>query len=255
MRLILRSLTGVLALVMSAATPAFGQAGRPNILIVHCHDLGWYLHCYGVKTVQSPNLDRLAAEGVRFARNFCTNPGCSPARASLFTGRRPHSHGVMGLCHGNFAWDLNPGERHMAQILHDAGYATVAIGVIHETASGYRRCGYERFVPPAAGFAKPVTDAAIGVLREFRDKRDRPFFLCVGFAEPHRLPYENPQWPGALPGDSSFPGPKLKPDDSLGVEIPGYLRDTEGTRRELAGLQGGIHHVDTQFGRLDGRPA
>ena len=53
-----------------------------------------------------------------------------------------------------------------------------------------------------------------------------------------------------MPGDSSFPGPKLKPDDSLGVEIPGYLRDTAGTRRELAGLQGAVRHVDAQFGRL-----
>ena len=221
---------------------------RPNILLVHCHDLGQYLHCYGVKTVQSPNLDALAAAGVRFSRSFCPNPGCSPARASLFTGRWPHSNGVMGLCHGNFAWDLNPDERHMAQILREAGYATAAVGVIHETASGYQRCGYERYLPPAT--ATKATDAAIGLLQEFRGKPEKPFFLCVGFIEPHRLPYPKPSWPGATPNDSSFPGPALKPDDSLGVEIPGYLRDTAGTRRELAGLQGGIHHVDTQFGRL-----
>jgi arylsulfatase A-like enzyme len=221
---------------------------RPHILLVHCHDLGQMLHCYGVKTVQTPNIDALAAEGVRFSRSFCTNPGCSPSRASIFTGRFPHSNGVMGLCHANFAWDLNPGERHLAQILCDAGYATAAVGVIHETASGYQRCGYERYLRPAS--AAPATDAAIGLLREFRDRPGKPFFLCVGFIEPHRLPYREPDWPGSLPGDSSFPGPALRPDDSLGVQIPGYLRDTPGTRRELAGLQGGIRHVDTQFGRL-----
>jgi len=219
----------------------------PSILLVHCHDLGQYLHCYGVRTVQTPNIDQLAEQGVRFARSFCTNPGCSPSRASLFTGRWPHSNGVMGLCHANFAWDLNPDERHLAQILREAGYTTAAVGVIHETASGFRRCGYERHVPAAR--AKAATDAAIGLLRELAERK-QPFFLSVGFVEPHRLPYPQPDWPGGLPGDHSFPGPGLEPDASLGVEVPGYLRDTEGTRRELAGLQGMVRHVDDQFGRL-----
>ena len=237
-----------LALLLVAGASRAENPGRPNVLVIHCHDLGQYLHCYGVKTVQTPCLDRFATEGVRFARSFCPNPGCSPSRASIFTGRWPHSNGVMGLCHANFAWDLHPEERHMAQILRDAGYATAAVGVIHETSSGYQRCGYERHLRPA--LAVPATDAAIGLLGEFRDKPDRPFFLCVGFVEPHRLHYPKPDWPGALPGDNSFPGPALKPDDSLGVEIPGYLRDTPGTRRELAGLQGAVRHVDTQVGRL-----
>jgi N-sulfoglucosamine sulfohydrolase len=239
--------TTVLAMLFTGDRLRAGPP-RPNILLVHCHDLGQFLHCYGVKTVQTPNLDRLAAEGVRFSRSFCTAPGCSPSRASLFTGRWPHSNGVMGLCHGNFAWDLNPDERHLAQILREAGYATAAVGVVHETASGSKRCGYERYLPPAS--AKPMTDAAIELLREFRDKPQKPFFLCVGSIEPHRLAYPKPDWPGALPEDSSFPGPALKPDDSLGVDIPPYLRDTAGTRRELAGLQGAVRHVDAQFGRL-----
>lgn len=236
-------------LIAAAGVVAAGPVpSRPNILLVHCHDLGQYLHCYGVKTAQSPNLDRLAAEGVRFARSFCTNPGCSASRASIFTGRYPHSNGVMGLTHANFAWDLNPNERHLAQMLHDAGYRTTAVGVIHETASGYQRCGYERHVKQAS--AVVATDAAIKLLGEFRAQPDKPFFLCVGFIEPHRLRYPGADWPGALPNDSSFPGPALEPDSALGVEVPGYLKDTPGTKRELAGLQGAVRHVDTQVGRL-----
>ena len=251
MKLIIAAMSLIPAGLLAALPPSpalAAEPGRPNILLVHCHDLGQFLHCYGVKTVQTPNLDRLAAEGVRFSRSFCTAPGCSPSRASLFTGRWPHSNGVMGLCHGNFAWDLNADERHMAQLLREAGYATVAVGVIHETASDYKRCGYDRYLRPAS--AKPATDAAIDLLREFRDKPDKPFFICVGFIEPHRLSYPQADWPGALPGDNSFPGPALKPDSSLGVDVPGYLRDTEGTRRELAGLQGGARHVDAQVGRI-----
>jgi N-sulfoglucosamine sulfohydrolase len=241
-------LSAVMLVLLLGGSRLAADAERPNILLIHCHDLGQFVHCYGVKTVQTPNLDRLASQGVRFSQSFCTAPGCSPSRASLFTGRWPHCNGVMGLCHNSFAWDLNPGERHMAQLLREAGYATSAIGVIHETGSGYQRCGYERYLPQA--FAQPAASAAVQWLHELAGKRDKPFFLCVGFVEPHRLSYPNPQWPGATPHDGSFPGPHLKPDDTLGVSVPGYLRDTEGTRQELAGLQGAVRHVDAQVGRI-----
>ena len=53
----------------------------PDILLLHAHDLGRTLGCYGVPTVRTPNLDRLAAEGVRFDRAFCTAPICRPSQA------------------------------------------------------------------------------------------------------------------------------------------------------------------------------
>lgn len=90
------------------------------------------------------------------------------------------------------------------------------------------------------------TDAAIEELKRLAADK-RPFYLYAGFIEPHRLPY--PKGPGRPAADHGFPGPHLKPDDSLGVQIPGYLRDTPGTREELAGLQGAVRHIDEQFGR------
>lgn len=215
---------------------------RPNVLMVHCHDLGRFLGCYGIPTVRTPNLDAFSAAGVRFARCYATAPSCSPSRAALFTGRYPHSNGVMGLSHADFAWDLYPEERHLGQILKEAGYQTAGVGILHETRSGPKRCGLDFYDPPSR--AVQATDTAIQRLKQLAEEDQKPFYLQVGFIEPHRL---NPADPRA---DSNFLGTEIQPDSSLGVTVPGYLRDTEGTRTELAELQGAVHHVDTQFGRL-----
>jgi N-sulfoglucosamine sulfohydrolase len=230
------------ALAGPSMPPASGSTQGPNILLVHCHDLGRFLGCYGIPTVRTPNLDAFSAAGVRFERCFATAPSCSPSRASLFTGRYPHSNGVLGLTHAEFAWDLYPKERHLGQILKEAGYQTAGVGVIHETRSGSERCGLNFYDPPVR--AIQATDAAIQRLRQLSADNPAPFYLQVGFIEPHRL---NPADPRA---DSNFLGTEIQPDTSLGVTVPGYLRDTEGTRTELAELQGAVHHVDVQFGRL-----
>ena len=217
---------------------------RPNILLLHCHDLGQHLNCYGVKTVQSPNIDRLASEGVLFENHFCTAPQCSPSRASIFTGRYPHSNGVMGLTHADFAWDLQPAERHMGQILGDAGYTSAGVGVIHETRSGPKRCGFADY--DKSSRAVEMADAVIARLRKFTDARGsgKPFYLQAGCVEPHRLPRTNPN------ADQDFLGVRIKPDATKGIQVPPYLKDTDGTRTELGELQGAERHMDEQMGRI-----
>lgn len=241
---VLRSGTAALA-ALGLSRPSIAAnppAPKPNILLVHCHDLGAYLHCYGAETVQSPNLDALASDGVRFARYFCTAPQCSPSRASIFTGRYPHNNGVMGLCHAEFAWDLHPDETHLAQLLKGAGYATEAIGIIHETRSGAKRCGYDAYT--GKNHVSEMASAAIERLRHFSNHPEKPFFLCAGCIEPHRM--RSPEEEDYM----GFLSREFGPDDTLGVNVPGFLRDTAGTRAELAELQGAIHHVDTHIGRI-----
>jgi len=217
------------------------MSDRPNILIVHCHDLGQFLHCYGVETVATPNIDAFAGSGVRFARSFCTAPQCSPSRASIFTGRYPHSNGVMGLCHAEFAWDLYEDEKHLGQYLKEAGYATTGVGTLHETRSGPARCALDEYLPPSR--ASAAAESAIQLLRRFAQDDRQPFYLQVGFSEPHRMR-------SALDKDAGFLTDEFGPDTERGVTIPPYLQDTESAREEIAELQGSVRHVDQHFGQI-----
>jgi len=171
---------------------------------------------------------------VRFARSFCTAPQCSPSRAALHTGRYPHTTGVLGLAHDPFAWFIDPRERHLAHLLRDAGYRTSLIGMQHLVAHGAEReLGYQDVAPVEAAYDE--ADAAIGQLRAF-SALDQPFYLEVGFEEPHR-PYD-------------FGG--AQPDTERGVAVPPYLPDTSESREDLAAFQGAIRQMDAAVGRIVG---
>lgn len=219
----------------------------PNILLLHCHDLGRFLGSYGVDTVQSPHLDRLASEGVVFDNAFATAPHCSPARASLFTGLYPQSHGVLGLAHDPFGWDLrNPGD-HIARHLADHGYRTELLGVHHESrdlpdAEVAARLGFNRV--RTGGERDLVAGRAVEVL-EASAATGEPFYLQVGFTEPHRTPSARD-----AAGVMGFLGAEVQPDDSLGITVPAHLRDDAGAREEMAELQGAVAYMDAGVGQI-----
>lgn len=224
------------------------MSNKPNVLVVTCHDLGRHLGCYGQPSVQSPNLDALAADGVRFGQAYCTAPSCSPSRAALYTGRYPHANGVLGLTHANFGWDLHPEERHLGQVLADAGYRTTLIGADHEVrhvADGptARRIGMDELIRPRRG--NEIADAAIERLTRFAGD-NRPFYLQLGFNEPHRLSARRRDEPDYM----GFVGDYVEPDRERGVAVPPWLRDTPGARAEAAELQGAVREADRQIGRV-----
>ena len=215
----------------------------PNILQIICHDLGRHIGCYGIRTVHTPALDRLAAEGVRFANSFCTSPGCSPSRAAMATGRYPHANGVLGLAHAHFGWQLGPGERHIARLLSDGGYRTALFGLQHVTyhpeSLGFAEIHGDR---PADGVAENIEEwlsaisyqPSVTVSRQPMAESRQPFYLEVNFFEPHR-PFD-------------FGG--VAPDREAGVQIPAFLPDNEAAREELAGMQGAIRKVDRAVERI-----
>ncbi|MBT5503878.1 MAG: sulfatase-like hydrolase/transferase, partial [Actinobacteria bacterium] len=107
----------------------------PNIIVMLCDDLGFAdLGCYGSE-IETPHLDRLAQEGLRYT-NFHVNPMCSPTRASLLTGLNHHLAGVATVCHRDpgfpgFAMELRHNAITMAEALNDAGWATLMVGKWH----------------------------------------------------------------------------------------------------------------------------
>lgn len=208
---------------MNSATPL-----DPNIVLITTHDLGRHVHCYGASTVHTPSLDGLARDGVRFAQAFATSPQCSPARASLATGRYPHSAGVMGLSHGEFAWHLPPSERHLASLLRSKGYHTSLFGLQHVTNQA-GTLGFDTLWERHAS-ADDVAAEAVAWLKH--QSRPSPFYLEIGLHDTHRPWTTNP------------------PFASLGAERPRWLPPYPGSDEEMAALQGQILAVDRAVGTI-----
>jgi len=201
-----------------------------NCVTIVAHDLGQQLGCYGHPDARTPNVDRLAAEGRLFSNSFCTAPQCSPSRASLWTGRYPHATGVVGLTHGGFANDLNGGEKHLAQVLCEAGYTTHLAHIQH-CASSPQRCGFQHHRP--GGHAPQTAKAAVEVIEGWRSA-DGPLMLQVGFFEPHRpFPHD----------DTDVPSP-------ADMVVPGYLPDLPVVREDLALMAASAASMDAGVGRI-----
>lgn len=197
-------------LLLAALPVAAGE--HPNVLLVLTDDQGFGdIASHGNPIVQTPNMDRLAADGVRVDR-FFVSPVCAPTRASLLTGRYHLRTGVSGVTRGYE--NLRPQEWTMAEMFREAGYATGAFGKWHngrhmpyhpngqgfDTFVGF--CGGHwntYFNPTLEHNGRPlktrgyindvVTDHAIRFIREHRE---RPFFCYVPFNTPHS-PWRAPQ--------------------------------------------------------------
>jgi choline-sulfatase len=117
---------------------------QPNILIILPDELrADALGCAGHPVYRTPNVDRIAREGVRFTNAYCTGPLCMPARASMISGLYPHNHGVQ-----ENAGSLPADDESYARLLRDAGYATAYIGKTHfgSDAPGRDFVSHEAFV-------------------------------------------------------------------------------------------------------------
>jgi arylsulfatase A-like enzyme len=154
-----------------------------NLLIVHWHDTGRWLDVYGHPGVRSPRLDRLAAEGILFTSAHAAAPQCSPSRGAIFTGRYPHSNGLIGLAHHGF--EYREGVRTLPQILSDTGCYSALFGMQHET-SYPSRLGFDEFDVSDSHCEYVVARAQEWLTESAPLQEGSPFLLTAGFFETHR---------------------------------------------------------------------
>ncbi len=117
-----RSAMGAMALATASRA---GSARPPNIVFIMADDLGYGdLGCYGQERIKTPNIDKLAAEGMRFTQCYAGSTVCAPSRSSLMTGQ----HTGHTLVRGNARIPLRPEDTTVAEVMKEAGYATGMVG-------------------------------------------------------------------------------------------------------------------------------
>lgn len=126
-------------------------ANRPNLLFIMVDDLNLALGCYGHSAAYTPNLDRLAARGLRFQNAFCPYPLCGPSRSALFTGQRPES---FPMPINEVSWrDLRPELHTLPELARQNGYHTAAYGKLFhhgiqaKELDAWRRANPDQFLP------------------------------------------------------------------------------------------------------------
>ena len=108
------------------------QSQLPNIVFIFADDLGYGdLGCFGATDIATPNIDRIAAEGIKFTSFLSASPVCSPSRAGLLTGRMPQRMGINQVFFPESFTGMDPEEITIAEILKDKGYRTAAVGKWH----------------------------------------------------------------------------------------------------------------------------
>lgn len=163
-----------------------------NFVYIHTHDTGRYISPYG-HSLPTPNLMKIAQNGVIFRQAYCAGPTCSPSRAALLTGQYPHQNGMTGLAHRGF--ELNDYSKHLVSYLKKHGYYTILSGVQHET-DDQSKLGYDEILTTdkykrnthSIEYDLENVNAVVEKLKECAQNADKPFFLSFGIYNTHR-PY------------------------------------------------------------------
>ncbi len=277
-------LAGLLMLPPAAICAAeAAAASRPNVLFIAIDDLNhWVGHLGRNRQTRTPNIDRLASQGVSFTRSYCTAPACNPSRASLMSGLRPSTTG----CYLNSQnWRPGIGEDKLLNT-HFArhGYRVYGAGKIYHGA-GDRGGDWTEYFPgtgatpprhpsakdggvggitfcPLAGTDEDMPDYRVAsyCIEKLQQAGDGPFFIACGFVKPH-MPFSVPkQWFDLFPLESIELPPHREDDlndvPAAGVRMAGPEGDhakivASGRWREaVQAYLATIAFCDAQVGRV-----
>jgi len=164
-------LIGLASIALNEVSIAAEKQSNPNVVLIFMDDLGYGdLSCYGASLYKTPNLDKLASQGIRFTSFMSAQAVCSASRAGIMTGCYPNRVGISGALMPDAKIGLNPSEETIAEVVKRQNYKTCAIGKWH--------LGYQKeFLP-----------------------------LQQGFDEYLGLPYSNDMWPVNFDGKPAAPG-------------------------------------------------
>jgi len=261
--------------VLAGMFLAAGLGAAPlNVVLINADDLGYGdLHCYGHAVIDTPNIDRFAAEGMRFTQFYAPSALCSPSRAALLTGRTPYRTGIKSWIPDGSGIYLHKQEVTLATLLKRAGYATALIGKWHLNSDlgnpaqpqpsdhGFDYAyGHNAFqiptnhnptniyrngvhLPMQEGYtAQLYADEAIAWL-EKQSAAGGPFFLYLAPAEPHTSIENPPEYNARYAG---FTRGKVVPIPNGGPKPPEELLVARGPGEYYAN----VTYLDAQLGRV-----
>jgi len=238
-KLLLPGLLALAALVITGGrrvqipSPALRATDRPNILWISCEDMSPHLGCYGDSTVPTPNIDRLAREGVRFSNAFCTAGVCAPSRNAIITGRYQTSNGGHNMrtlystmpektgLPQSYSAVMPPGVRAFPEYLRAAGYYT----------TNNEKTDYQFEAPPT------VWDESSKKAHWRNRAKDQPFFAVFNNVVTH----ESQVW---VRKDQPLRA------DPARVKVPPYYPDTPTVRQDMARFFSNIREMDDWVGGL-----
>ncbi|MEN8776169.1 MAG: sulfatase [Polaribacter sp.] len=213
----------VLLLVTLSFSSIYAQKEKPNVLVFYVDDLRAELRCYGSKTAITPNIDKLAKDGVQFNKAYVQQAICAPSRMSTLTGLRPETLGIYSIF--TPLRKVHKEVVTMPQLFKQNGYKTVSIGKVYHHGSDDKKEWSTYFPKEANSYVKPENIALLKRLKaegvkpfkgpayenadvadeEYKDGRvskyaietlhkvkNDPFLMFVGLSKPH-LPYNAPK--------------------------------------------------------------
>lgn len=223
------------ASLILAANISAKEAKKPNMIVIIGDDISWNdFGCYGHPTIKTPNIDKLAKNGIKFTNSFLTTSSCSPSRCSIVTGRYPHNTGACDL-HSPLPED----QVTFPELLKESGYYTMHAGKWH-FGSGYNKSyggplNNDFDVVGGSGKDKGSGGEKQWVSRLKNRDKSKPFFAWFASHDAHRT------WSA-----DNFHSTN-SPDD---VVIAPYMVDSKINRRDMASYYNEITRLDYYVGEV-----